>query len=428
MILGLTSMITINSCNAKAMSKSKNTMAFLFRALSAGAKFVLVMYLGSLGDKSLLGEFAIFATLVTVFTQIAGLEINQVVARRIQVLSKEERVVILVEQAFCALLAYAILLPIFIVSDSHFTLGIWLLGAGVMIFEHVATEIYRLQLIDLKPLKASALLFLKNSSWVFLFIVSCQFLYFKPTFYLMLSFWLASLVFVIAVAKPISMRNLRVFLENFTLRGVRSSISLVADAKFFLVSAASVSAISAVDKIIISKFFILEQLGNFYFFQTLGSIPAMIVSFTIGTTLWPRCIHESVSLGASRALPLWNTLRNRYTLTLLFSSVVVFLVFILFNEFAHKNYQKNDYNMFFLVLIASVMMCASEPYKLFMYMNSRDVHLMKLNITHFAVVACCVFLAAQTNDMLNVCLALLAANVIGFAMFKIFSSAGRVRT
>lgn len=80
-------------------------LVFALRGGSASTKRLFVFYLAGKASSMLLGQVALVTTLVVIFTQIARLELNQVISRQLLALSDSERLRMLRSQAKTAVAA-----------------------------------------------------------------------------------------------------------------------------------------------------------------------------------------------------------------------------------------------------------------------------------------------------------------------------------
>jgi len=395
--------------------------ALTLRSFSAISKLIFVTALGYLGEEKILGQFAIFATIVIFYTQIAGLEIHQTIARKIYTLDSKEKQTLFAAQSYAVIVSYIILLTLIIFYYFGLLGNYWVLGAFILIGEHITTELYRYNTIMLRPMKASAILFIKNFGWVGAFLSLYAFSLIQISIVNILSIWL---IFVV-IAMLISVKGLKhvvVWGEfYFKLRFIKKTFSLVWESKSFMFSAASIAVIVAADKIILSNYYSLEEVGNYYFYQTLAGVPALVVGMTLGTTMWPKCIKlASLHLDQDYTKQ-WKKMNRYYMMSLAIISLVLIILVPYCMSILGHSIEKSDINLLAILLIASSFFVLCEPYKLKLYIEKSDVALVFGNLWQLILVLSFLFISILFKSLLIFAFALLLANFISliFYLFQV---------
>jgi O-antigen/teichoic acid export membrane protein len=393
--------------------KLAGALAFLLRGGSAGAKFLFVIYLAKVADTQLVGQVALITTLVTLFTQVAGLEIHQVLGRKVHAMSQEERRTHWLLQGFICMVAYLVLIPVAAVAYPELVFQHLPLIGLIFVLEHFITEIFRLHIILLQPLLATRLLAMKNIGWIIIFIVIIEGGFAEPSLFLMLLCWVGVLVVIATplIWRAVSGVHLR---DYFVVSEWRNDADLMLrSARPFIVSATAVAGTGAVDKLIMGSFFPLSDLGVYYFFQTCASVPSLIATFGLGTLLWPRCVQAATLKEESRYRREWHhLLRMFWAVTVGASVIVAFAVPFLLELLSKPEYEVRMSVLYWL-LGANALITLCDPHKLHLYVVHRDRALVAGNLFQFLIMAGLIAIACLHGDLttvaaLSACAALLA--------------------
>lgn len=393
-------------------------LAFLLRGGSAGAKFLLVIYLAKVADTTLVGQAALITTLVTLFTQVAGLEIHQVLGRKVHAMSREARRTYWLLQGYICMAAYVVLIPLTAVAYPDLVFEHLPLIGLIFVLEHFITEIFRLNIILLQPVRATRLLAMKNIGWILVFIVVIESGLAEPSLSLMLSCWAGVLV---AIATPLIRRAVSCShaRDCFVVFEWRSGVGLLLrGARPFIFSATAVAGTGAVDKLIMGSYFPLADLGVYYFFQTCASVPSLIATFSIGTLLWPRCVQAATLKEEGRYRREWHhLLRMFWFVTAAASVIVAFAVPILIELLSKPEFEARMPVLYWL-LVANALTTLCDPYKLHLYVSHRDHALVAGNVFQFLTMTFLMMIACLRGDLATVAAYSAASALLAWLIFQ----------
>jgi O-antigen/teichoic acid export membrane protein len=394
-----------------------NAMGFALRGGSALARFLFVIYLAAKTTPLLLGQVAILMTITAVFIQLAGLEINQVIGRQLHVLTVDGRIQVLRWQAFAVLAAYLVLVPIILFIYSDLLIVNWISACGILVLEHFITEVYRFNILMLRPAYASGLLFIKNAGWVVCFVVLVESGIAVPTLKLVLYCWLTVLVLTVAplVLTRNTLSTLAQFLKPSTW--IKPTLSLAWQARTFIVSAIAMAGVGAMDKLLIAERFSQTELGVYFFFATCASVMTLIVSFSIGATVGPQCIKIYAAEGRLAYEPEYRRLKKYYLLTAATTALAITLpADYLLIMFGKADYHRYIDILYFLVpSTAFVVLC--EPYKMNAYLERRERSLVLGNLFHVLCLFVCISLFAIKGDIVWVSAGVLLSSFVAYLFF-----------
>lgn len=400
-------------------------LSFLLRGGAAGAKFLFVLYLARAASSSTVGEIAILMTIAAVFGQLAGLEIHQVIGRQLHGLTDAQRVEVIRKQSLAVLAAYVLLTPVLLFLYWDVLKGFWLYAAGILILEHFILEVYRYNIIMLKPVYASSLLFVKQAGWMILFIALVETGAAFPSLELAVYCWFGVLA-LMAIPFLLSAHTLPTLAKLIApWKWLPEIASLVWQARFFIISAAAVAGVGAIDKLLIGEIFSTADLGIYFFFATCASLVTLVASFTVGATLGPRCIKIFTKEGRDAYLPHHRKLKRMYLLITLAASLLIVLPADFLLGFFGKEIYQRHVEILFLSTASAALVVLCEPYKMNAYLERRDLALVIGNIFHLLAMAACIMLFSLKGEIVWVSVGVLMSSLLTFVYFK-FNIGGRL--
>jgi O-antigen/teichoic acid export membrane protein len=414
-----------------ALMKVVGALGFLLRGGSAGAKFLFVLYLAGKASSTLLGQVAVLMTIATVFAQVAGLEINQVIGRQLHALSADDRMRVLRRQAQAAIVTYLVLAPAAVLAYADLLLEHWVSACAILILEHFIIEMYRFHILMLRPVYASTLLFLKNAGWILLFAAIVETGLAKPSLSLVLHCWAAVLVMT---ATPLLLtRHAWPTVKEFVASSTwpAQSGTLIWQARTFIVSAIAIAGIGAIDKLLIAGLFSVAELGVYFFFATCASIISLVTSFSVGATVGPQCIKIHATQGRSDYLPHHRRLTRLYWITTVLTAVAIIApADYLLGQFGKADYHSHI-EILYLLTASAALVVLCEPQKINAYLERQDLILLVGNLLHLLCITLSVALFAMKRDIVWVSAGVLLSSLLVYIYFALglgYRLLGRRRT
>lgn len=397
--------------------KVLGALGFLLRGGSAGAKFLFILYLAGKVSSTLLGQVAVLMTIATVFAQIAGLEINQVIGRQLHALSAEERLRLLRRQAQAAILAYLLLAPTAVLTYASLLAEHWVLACCILVLEHFIVEVYRINILMLRTVYASSLLFVKSVGWMLVFVALVETGIATPSFSLVLRCWLGALV--ICSVPLLLTRHTWLTLRDFMALSTwpAQSVALVWQARTFIVSAFAIAGIGAIDKLLIAGKFPAADLGVYFFFATCASIITLVTSFSIGATVGPQCIKIYATQGRYAYLPHLRRLKRLYWLVAVATMASIMLpADFLLTHFGKADYKKHI-EILYLLTPSAALLVLCEPYKINAYLERQDRTLLVGNLLHLLSITTFVAVFTVKHNMVWISVGVLLSSLLVYAYF-----------
>jgi O-antigen/teichoic acid export membrane protein len=404
-----------------------NTIAILLRSGSAAARFLFVIYLAMVADAAMVGQAALITTIAALFTQVAGLEVHQVLGRKLHAMSERERQIHFMHQGFISVVAYLVLIPVAAFAYPEIVFQHLPLVGLIFVLEHFITEVFRLNILLLQPLRATRLLAMKNISWILVFIAVVESGIAVPSLQLMLWCWIGMLA---AIATPLLWRA-RVFSYGRNFFAIYSwggeASRLLRDARPFMVSATAVACTGAVDKLIMGRYFSLAELGIYYFYQSCAMVPSLIATFTLGTTLWPQCVKAATLKEENRYRREWHRILRLFWVISVGACVVVSLALPILLEFINKPDYGARLAVFYWLLGASSLSTLCDPHKLHLFVTHRDRALVIGNISQLLLMVVLIAVACIYGNLTTVaaCSAVAALSALLVFQFALNGNAPR---
>lgn len=394
-------------------------IALGLRLLSAAGRFLFVVYLARATSPELVGSYGLVSTLNLLFTQLAGLEIYQIMGRRLHAKDWALVKTDLADQFLIITISHTILILIggliFFKEFDHLLPYV----AFILIAEHITTEFFRLLIYLLKPRLASALLALKNISWMIIYVCLTEFMDFTHSKELIIEVWAGSLLLIMA---PVALKyGIGLYANRSRSRQeiTKNSILLVKEAIPFMISSFAISMTSSLDRLIIESSFSKSDFGVYFFYATYASIITLIASFSIGSTLGPKCI-KSYSSGDMEE---YTRLKKKLNISYIFvvSTISIFLLSTakpILTIFGGSQYTK-DINALYLIILSQALFVLYEPMKMDLYLQKKDYELTLSNLFHLFVFTILVFATAATGRLTFVAGGICFAAIGGYVFFML---------
>jgi O-antigen/teichoic acid export membrane protein len=395
---------------------SMTLVAFGLRGASAAAKFLLVMYIAAGSDTALLGQVAIMTTLTAFFTQVAGLEINQVVGRQLHKLERQELTGMLRGQTAACLVAYAALVPVAFVFYPDLLNPYWFCVGPILILEHFVTEVYRLNILLLRPVFASCLLFVKNAGWVILFVALTASGLARQSFPLLLYCWSGVLLLTSLPLLAMAWRQHR-RVAGGKVSAIHRAPGLVKEAMPFIASAVLTAAGGAIDKLMISKAFPVSELGVYFFFSTCASILTLVVTFSVGSTAGPACIKAHATDSHDAFMARLRKLKRQYWATILATSALIAASAVPLLVLIDKQAYAGQYAILLLLVASAAFLSLCDPYKLDEYLSKRDGSLLIGNVFHVVSLIIAIAIGARAAEIAMVATGVMLSSLLTYLFF-----------
>ncbi|MHA8083439.1 hypothetical protein ACST14_08460 [Aquirufa sp. A-Brett2-15D] len=375
---------------------------FFLRGVSASSKFIATVIFLKNGDPLFNNRIALIFTTVGLATSILGLELNQIVNRKIHSFKKNDQIYILKKEFFIHFICYIILFPIVyyffhirMELDLYITLGIY----SLLIFEHHNLELFRILITFLKPDLATQLLFLRTFFWILIVFVLTNFFGFRLDLYLIIFVW-SFFSFLSIVVTYVKFKNQ----VNIAFKGscvyLKELVSLIIEAKYFIGMLLFSSIISYLDK------FILNSNSNsdltvYFFFFTVCSIISIVVSFSVGSFEGPKAIKVFALNGLNDYLLEKVKLQKAYLNVIVAITILLGIGIFPLLYFINKSEYWLNIHSFFILLISASLYTFSDVYKLDIFIAKKDSSILYIFL-----------IASITNIILN------------FVLIRLFSIPG----
>ncbi len=395
-----------------------NVVALGFRLASGGARFLFVIYLARFATPELIGGFGLIATLTILFTQLAGLELNQVVGRRLHAHPWPVVSMDLARQLRLMLIAHLVLVVGFVITYSSGYGKLAPAIGAILVLEHLVTEVYRILVLLMRTALASFILFTKNVTWMLLYLVAVHAMHLQQSLSLLVLVWLGVLAIVsIAIAFALHRSGLlRQLLVSPT--DAKAALAMLKEAAPFMTSALAIGLASTFDRLVIEASFTTAQFGVYFFYFTYASAISLLVTFTIGATVGPRCIKAYTSGNAA----LFRHERRRAGQLYAAVSAATALALALAAQPVISLLKSEEYLAYvpalYFILISQAVFVNFDPMKIDLYLSRKDAALMVSNIFYLIAVIFSVVSLSYFGNINIVAFGVLASTFAGYVFFK----------
>lgn len=344
---------------------------FFLRGASAASKFFATVIFLKNGDALFNSRIALIFTTVGLATSILGLELNQIVNRKIHSYNKNDQLHILKNEFFIHFVCYIFLLPIIyyffhikMQLDLLLSFGIYLL----LIFEHHNLELFRILIAFLKPNLATQLLFLRTFLWILIVFILTRFFDFKLDLYLIIFAW-GFFSFLSILLTYLKFKNNLCIALKGGIFYLKKSITLLIEAKYFIGMLLLSSIITYLDKFILNT---KSNLTVYFFFFTVCSIISIVVSFSVGSFEGPKAIKIFALNGINDYLFEKIKLRKAYLNVIVVVAILLGIGIFPLLYFINKPEYWSNIHSFFILLISASLYAFSDVYKLDIFLAKKD--------------------------------------------------------
>jgi len=386
---------------------------FLLRASSAAIKFLFVIFLANFESASLVGEYALLATISAIFIQIIGFDVTTVVGRALHKTDRRGKFKLLIKQYSIYAGSYLFFSILIFFSFYVFVgkeIGIAVFFMLIVLLEHFFTEVFRTFVSLVKVKVATIIQFIKTVPYIvflilFSYISNEDITIENIIFSWFINLFLVFVFFAIYFIKEISFRNLK-----FVFVGFIECKEILSEAiPYFLVIIFGV-LFSNIDKLIIGKYLGNELLGIYFTYFTICSVLSLLISFTVGVKQGPIAIKIFSEKGGSDYLLVRKNLIRDYVRVLIFGGMVIVFVGSIYLIFIENETKIENYITFILLFFSVVFLSLSQPFKLDLCLLKNDVKIV------FA------FLSSLILNLIILYLLIQKYNIVGAALASAISS------
>ena len=354
----------------------------LLRGASLGGRLLLLLAIARYLTLADVGAFGIFSAAVVTAVLVLGLDFHAYSSREIAGADARTRVRLIANQWSFHAVSYCVLLPAAALAAAaglvprHLLLW-WL---GVLVAEHVATELYRLLIVLRHPTAANVALFLRAAAWGIaaagLFVVA-------PQSRSLTTVWIAWLLGA----------GSSVLLAAWTLRYLpwKEARPVTFDTAWltrgavvmlpFLVASLSLKVVEYSDRFFLSGFVAPEAVGQFTFLASLANALQALVHSSVVAMYLPRLLRASAA-GTPHVYE--HDRQQMFVLTVLVSTLCGGGLAVAIGPLATMLHLESvvpgDLRVLWWLLLANVLTVISWVFHYDLYARGRDRHLLLANL------------------------------------------------
>lgn len=342
-------------------------------------KFLATLYITRYLGLEALGLYGLVSTATIVVPIVIGMGYGHIITRYAVTAAQHDLVIEIKYYVLFLLVGYLVPITIFslfgIVYDN---LTLFLLVSGVIVFEHINSNIYQLLQNLSQPILANILHFIRNSLWVVLFItLSFYFVNLRTIEYLM-AFWLLGSVVTFASflwfarkwpwggSKPDAPSLFTWIREQFKtskpayINGVMDTLAM------------------NLDRYVITALLGLEMTGVYVFFTQIISALSNLLWTGVVQVARPKLVKAAKSDVGDFEKIYRNCLQRTIAGSALASAISIPCLIVLLPTLNRP--MVNEYiGIYYILLVSFILMAIRETQKLRFYSNHRDDLTLKIS-------------------------------------------------
>lgn len=265
----------------------------IFRGLTLGSKFLLLLVLARTLTPAELGNYGLMVVTITVSLFLLGFDFHAYNTREILATERLKWPIRMRDQLifhFCIYLpVLPLLLIVFVTNTLDWSYAVWFYP--LLILEHLSQESYRFLITLSRSSVANAVLFLRSGIWVFAVAGTALFAPDSVTLRLAFSAWAVGVTLSLVLA-AVAMRDLG-WRGSFTVpvnwswirQGVRVSLR-------FFGATVCLLGVQYADRYFLKHFHGEEAVGVYTFFWQITNVVQVFVYTAVATVLYPRLVES----------------------------------------------------------------------------------------------------------------------------------------
>lgn len=371
-------------------------------------KSILIFFLAKFLDAHDVGVYGLILVTIVYCTYPLGMDFYTFSVRELIKSDREKWSEIISNQLNLHLVLYILFLPLFFVVfifnfiPIEFILWFYVL----LIFEHANQEIVRLLIAMSKPLSASFAIFFRQGAWVIvviaLFLLSEKNRNLETVFFCWSIGGFVALIFSLRILLKSSMFHWCAADWRWIKKGVIIAFPMFVAMLFM-------NSLTTLDKYWLASLQGKEVLGAYVLF---GAMAASLVSFLdagVFSFLYPKMIKAASDQDYQKLSILvkkvgWQTLAFS-----LFFSLFLLMVISPFLSFLNKPSYKENYEIFYLMLLAIFFNAISYIFHYALYSLKKDKDILSSHIFGFFVFILGTFVVSKWSSLYAVPIGLLLA-------------------
>jgi O-antigen/teichoic acid export membrane protein len=375
-------------------------LSLVFRGGAIGMKFILIIYLSKFKGTEFLGVFALFSVSVLLSVYLVGLDYYTYSLRKTVSLSKIEDKLDEISGQFVfyifSFLFFSVLVyPLFFQFD-WIDKSLIYVFLPLLLFELLSQEFFRL-FNALKDIRiANLVYFIRNGSWIMLYLLFDYYLQSDSSIFHIVIFWLCSSLLSVMFSlfflkQKLNWKFIGKLPKNL-ISNYRNGLSV---AKIFFVSTILLKVIEYINRYIIEFYWGVERVGVYSFYASISNVQVVACDVLIFSIVYPKLIE-------AYNLKKWDTILNiqKHSIKKVILINLIFIVILPLSIKAFVNIYydlgsiKEHVNIVFVLCLSSFFLNVSYIYHFILYAAQKDISILKSNafVTVFGIVINFIFI------------------------------------
>jgi O-antigen/teichoic acid export membrane protein len=375
-------------------------LSLVFRGGAIGMKFILIIYLSKFKGTEFLGAFALFSVSVLLAVYFMGLDYYTYSLRKTISLTKTEDKLDEISSQFIfyflSFLVFSVFIyPLFFQFDwiDESVIYVFL---PLLLFELLSQEFFRL-FNALKEIRiANLVYFIRNGSWIFLYLLFDGYVQSDSSILRIVTFWLcsSSLSVVFSIYFLVQKLNWKFpgKLPNNLISNYRNGFSV---AKVFFFSTVLLKVIEYINRYIIEFYWGLEGVGVYSFYASISNVQVVACDVLIFSIVYPKLIENYNLKKRDTILNIQkSSMKNVIIINLIFIIIIPISIKAFVNTYYDVSSIKENVNIIFVLCLSSFFLNVSYIYHFILYAAQKDISILKSNafVTVFGIVLNFIFI------------------------------------
>jgi O-antigen/teichoic acid export membrane protein len=353
----------------------------ILRGSTMISKFLLLLVMARYLPASDVGIYGLFAGTVAIAVYVLGLDFYVYNTREILAHDGVDRVVLIRDQLIFHGIAYAVVLPLLLgVFVGRFIpwqyIG-WFYG--VLVFEHLSQESYRILIILSRPIAANIVLSLRTGAWIWPIVAGLLLVDRTRGIGWILGGWLiGAAVSVVLAAGYLS--RLPWAAAWRALVGWRAMRAAVVGAVPFFVGTLALRGVEYTDRYFVEHYAGSSLVGVYTFYWSIASVVQTLVLTGVIEILYPRIVEAYQNGEMARYRALMRRMALGSATAIVFGGSVVVSAIIPVLHIVRRPLYAANIGVLWLLLASAVVSIAAWIPRYALYVRRRDLLLLLANV------------------------------------------------
>jgi len=343
------------------------------RLITAAVRFLLIVYIEKEYSVSVLGEFSIYSSLITIGSVLIGMELHYVLSRSISKASYAARADLISSEFSLFFRLYLILLIIsFVISAYDLNNITFSLILILIITEHISLECLRAVQAAFMPIFSTIIIFSRSVGWYLILLIIDHYADTAKSINHIIVIWtINSFIVSLVVVWFLKKYGLLIFKRVKKLHKNFIKVLLYRSRPFYL-TALIFSVSQYTDRFLLGIFYASEEVGKYFFVASLASVLNLFVTYAVSVIWGPRVVKYFKILNKEEFRVIMKKLRFRYAKWMIFGFVCALISYFPFIKIINLETYNELYFVYVILLFGNLIQITSDYFNMYLYAGQRD--------------------------------------------------------